>query len=192
MSNSEAAAVLTTAHLPEAIRAVRTLLDIADIADIGPDEVDFEAVITSPEVLARVLRVLPDLEWSASTGDKDGSSKAGDNPADRLPIRVFDWSRPPDRAEPFIAALGPDRAAVRWDLDGWPAVPEAGLEAISQKYAYLTLSVNSRDIHLDEPSQDHTVHVHARNRNGAQTERVHWLAAQVGGRFTGRVEQAPL
>ncbi|MFE6668701.1 hypothetical protein ACFVFH_34705 [Streptomyces sp. NPDC057697] len=34
--------------------------------------------------------------------------------------------------------------------------------------------------------------VHVRNRNGDQTARVHWLADRVGGRFTGRVELAPL
>ncbi|MFF7946395.1 hypothetical protein [Streptomyces griseorubiginosus] len=107
-------------------------------------------------------------------------------------MQVFDWCRPLDRAEPFIAALGPDPAAVRWDLDGWPAVPEAGLEAISQKYAYLTLTVNSRDLYQDERSQDHTVHVHVRDRNGDQIDRVHRLADQISGRFTGRVEMAPL
>ncbi|MEU0955543.1 hypothetical protein ABZ353_24880 [Streptomyces niveus] len=189
MSNSSAAAILTTAHLSEAVRAVRTLLGIADI---GQGEVDFEAVIRSPDVLTRVRRVLPDLEWQASAGKESGSSEGGHNPADHLPIRVFDWERPLDRAEPFIAALGPDSAAVRWDLDAWPEVPEEGLEAISQKYAYLTLTVNSRDLYQDEPSLDHTVHVHARNRNGDQVARVHWLARQVGGRFTGRVETAPL
>lgn len=189
MSNSAAAAVLTTADLSDAIRAVRTLLGVADI-DQG--EVDFEAVIRSPDVLAQVRQVLPDLEWWASEGKEHASSEAGDNPADWLPIRVFDWCRPLDRAEPFIAALGPDPAAVRWDLDAWPAVPEAGLDAISQKYAYLTLTVNSRDLYQDEPSQDHTVHVHVRNRNGDQIARVHWLAGQVGGRFTGRVELARL
>ncbi|MET4645887.1 hypothetical protein ABZY10_13265 [Streptomyces sp. NPDC006539] len=189
MSNSAAAAVLTTADLPEAIRAVRALLDIADI---GQGEVDFEAVIRSPDVLAQVRLVLPDLEWWASAGKEHGSSETGDDPAICLPIQVFDWGRPLDRAEPFIAALGPDPAAVRWDLDAWPAVPEAGLEAISQKYAYLTLTVNSRDLYQDEPSQDHTIHVHARDRDGDQIARVHWLANQVGGRFTGRVESAHL
>ena len=189
MSNSAAAAVLTTADLPEAIRAVRTLLGLADIRR---GEVDFEGVIRSPDVLKHVRHVLPDLEWWALVGEEHGSSKAGDNPADHLPIRVFDWGRPLDRAEPFITALGPDPAAVRWDLDAWPAVPEAGLETISQKYAYLTLTVNSRDLYQKEPSQDHTVHVHAADRNGDQIARVHWLADQVGGRFTGRVESAPL
>ncbi|APS22261.1 hypothetical protein TK78_27505 [Streptomyces sp. Tue 6075] len=189
MSNSAAAAVLTTTDLPEAIRAVRTLLGMADI---GQGEVDFEAVIRSPDVLAHVRHVLPGLAWWALAGKQHGSSEADDNPADCLPIRVFDWGRPLDRAEPFIAAMGPDPAAVRWDLEAWPAVPEAGLEAISQKYAYLTLTVNSRDLYQDEPSRDHTVHVHARDRNGDQTARVHWLAGHVGGRFTGRVELAPL
>ncbi|MFI2210248.1 hypothetical protein [Streptomyces sp. NPDC020141] len=189
MSNSAAAAVLTTADLPEAIRAVRALLDIADV---GQGEVDFEAVITSPDVLAQVRHVLPDLEWWASAGKDHGSSEAGDDPADCLPIHVFDWGRPLHLAEPFIVALGSDAGAVRWDLDAWPAVPEAGLEAISQKYAYLTLTVNSRDLYQDDPSQDHTVHVHAQDRDGDQIARVHWLAGRVGGRFTGRVESAHL
>jgi len=189
MSNSAAAAVLTTADLPEAIRAVRTLLDIADT---DPAEVDFEAVIRSQEVLERVRHALPDLVWWASAGEEQGSSEAGDDPAGCLPIQVFDWSRPLDRAEPFIAALGPDPAAVRWDLYAWPAVPEAGLEAISQKYAYLTLTVNSRDLYQEERSQDHTIYVHVPNPPGDRIDRIHWLADQVGGRFAGRVEVARL
>ncbi len=189
MSNSAASAVLTTASLPEAIRAVRTLLDIADT---DRAEVDFEAVIRSPDVLARVCAVLPGLEWWAAEGKEHGSSEAGDDPADFLPVQVFDWCRPLDRAEPFIAALGPDAAAVRWDLDAWPDVPEAGLEHISQKYAYLTLTVNSRDLYQEELSRDHTVHVHTRGGDDEQLARVHWLAAQVGGEFTGRVESARL
>jgi hypothetical protein len=206
MSNSTAAAVLTTADRAEAIRAVRTLLGIAE----GCPEVDFEAVIRSPEVLARVRRVLPGLDWRASAGKEHGSYDAGDDPADCLPIRVIDWGRPPDRAEPFVAALGPDPAAVRWDLDAWPAVPGAELpgtelpgtelpgtelpgtelEMVSQKYAYLTLTVNSRDLYQNELSQDHTVHVHV--QDDSQTARVQWLAGQVGGRFTGRWEPAHL
>ncbi|MFD6919564.1 hypothetical protein ACFV99_05000 [Streptomyces sp. NPDC059944] len=189
MSNSAAAAVLTTAHLPDAIRAVRTLLGIADTSQA---EVDFEALIRSPDVLTRVRHALPDLTWWAAADREHGSSEAGDDPADCLPIQVFDWSRPLDRAEPFIAALGPDPAAVRWDLDAWPAVPEAGLETISQKYAYLTLTVNSRDLYQDERTQDHTVHVHVRNQSADQIARVQRLADQVGGKFTGRVEWAPL
>ncbi|MYT68095.1 MULTISPECIES: hypothetical protein [unclassified Streptomyces] len=189
MSNSDAAAVLTTSDLSEAISAVRTLLSVADL---DPGEVDFEAVIRSPDVLARVRQVLPGLEWWASSGKENGSSDAGDDPAGCLPVQVLDWGRPLDRAEPFIAAMGPDPAAVRWDLDGWPAVPEAGLEAISQKYAYLTLTVNSRDLYQNEPSRDHTVHVHVHNCDSDDIARVHWLADRVGGRFTGRVESAPL
>ncbi|MFA7761570.1 hypothetical protein ACGFNX_35800 [Streptomyces sp. NPDC048723] len=190
MSNSDAAAVLTTPDLEEAIRAVRTLLDIADTTRA---EVDFEAVIRSPEVLARVLEVLPALKWSAVAKDKHGSSDAGDDPEQCLPIAVFDWCRPLDLAEPFIAALGPDPAAVRFDLEAWPEVPEAGLERVSQKYAYLTLSVNSRDLFQHELFEDHTVHVHV--SNAARPEhaaRIRWLADQVGGRFTGRVEMALL
>ncbi|KAB2588629.1 hypothetical protein [Streptomyces arboris] len=144
MSNSLAAAVLTTADPGEAIRAVHTLLAVADTERI---EVDFEAVIGSPDVLAGVCDVLPGLEWWALPDPERGSSKAGDDPAGCLPIQVMDWCRPADRAEPFIAALGPEPAAVRWDLDGWPEVPEAGLEPISQKFAYLTLTVNSRDLY---------------------------------------------
>lgn len=190
VSNSLAAAILTTTDLREAIGAVRTLLGVADLEQ---GEVDFEAEIRSPDVLARVRRILPaDFVWWALAGEQHGSSETDGDPAACLPIRVFDWGRPLDLAEPFIAALGPDPAAVRWDLNGWPAVSEAGLEEISQDYAYLTLTVNSRDLYQDELSQDHTVHVHARDRTGDQTARVHWLADQVSGRFTGRVEPAPL
>ncbi|MEU9747497.1 hypothetical protein [Streptomyces niveus] len=188
MSNSLAAAVLTTTDLAEAIRAVHTLLEISD----GCPEVDLEAVITSPETLARVLDVLPGLEWWSMAGPGHGSSEAGDDPAGCLPIRVYDWSRPLESAEPFIAALGSEPGALRWDLDGWPEVPEAGLEMVTQKYAYLTLTVNSRDLHQDEPSEDHTVHVHARGRTDEPAARVRWLADRIGGRFTGRTELSAL
>ncbi|WP_338498580.1 hypothetical protein [Streptomyces sp. SJL17-4] len=186
MSNSLAAAVLTPPDLTEAIRAVRALLAVADL---DRAEVDFEAVIHSPQVLRRVQDVLPGgFEWWAFGETAEGSSKAGDDPAACLPIRLFEWGRPLDRAEPFIAALAGTAAAVRWDLNGWPEVPEAGLEAVSQKYAYLTLTVNSRDLCQDEPSQDHTVHVHT--SRGDDGGRVEWLAACVGSTPTGRVEMA--
>ncbi|MDX2561108.1 hypothetical protein PV371_15770 [Streptomyces sp. TX20-6-3] len=188
MSNSLASAVLTTPDLAEAIRAVRTLLAVAEVHGA---EVDFEAVIHSPDVLRRVREVLPDgLEWWALGEGAEGSAKAGDDPEACLPIRLFDWSRPLDRAEPFIDALADSPASVRWDLDAWPEVPEAGLEAVSQKYAYLTLTVNSRDLYQDEPSQDHTVHVHT--SRGDDSGRVAWLAARIGSTPTGRAEIAPL
>jgi len=187
MSNSRAAAVLTTPDLAAALRAVRSLLDIADL---DPAEVDFEGVIHSQEVLARVRAVHPDLNWWALSESERGSSKTGYDPADWLPIRFHDWCHPLDMAEPFIAALGPSPAAIRWDLNAWPEVPEAGLQYISQKYAYLTLALNSQDIYQDEPSNDHTVYVHVPSDH--HTARIEWLAAQVGGRFAGRIEIAPL
>ncbi|WTE40235.1 hypothetical protein OH768_07500 [Streptomyces sp. NBC_01622] len=58
-----------------------------------------------------------DADRRALAGPEHGSSKAGEAPTDCLPIRVFDWGRPLDRAEPFISALGPDPGTVRWDLD---------------------------------------------------------------------------
>ncbi|MFF4401290.1 hypothetical protein [Streptomyces sp. NPDC001480] len=188
MSNSTAAAILTTPDLDEALRVVRGLLGVADL-DCA--EVDFEAEIQSRQGLAEVSRVLPGLNWWAREESDPRSAKAGDDPAECLPVRVHDWCHALQLAEPFVRALGPrDAAAVRWDLNGWPAVPEAGLEDISQKYAYLTLSVNSRDLYQCELAPDHTVYVHVRGEH--DLDRVHWLAAQVGGRFEGRTELAPL
>ncbi|MFD4031362.1 hypothetical protein ACFWVP_12780 [Streptomyces sp. NPDC058637] len=188
MSNSVAVAVLVTADLGKAIRSVRALLAVADVAD---GEVDFEATIRTPEVLSRVQEVLPGLEWWAVEGKEHGCSEAGDDPAVCLPVMVFDWGRPMDRAEPFIAAAAGTAAAVRWDLNAWPEVPEADLEAVSQKYAYLTLTLNSRDLYQREPSRDHTIHVHTDGTDGS-ARRVEWLAGQIGGRPTGRVEPAPI
>ncbi|MFF4017574.1 hypothetical protein [Streptomyces sp. NPDC001843] len=188
MSNSTAAAVLTTPDLDEALRVVRTLLGVTDLTRA---EVDFEARIRSREGLAEVLRVLPGLHWWAREGTEARSAENGDDPSECLPVSVHDWCHPLELAEPFIRALRPqDAAAVRWDLDEWPEVPEAGLESISQKYAYLTLSVHSRDLYQYEPSADHTVHVHVRGEH--DLDRVHWLAERVGGRFDGRTELAPL
>ncbi|MEV1169892.1 hypothetical protein [Nonomuraea sp. NPDC049784] len=132
--------------------------------------------------------VLPGLEWWSVAGKEHGSAEAGDDLADCLPIRVFDWCRPLDRVEPFVAALGAEPAAVRWDLGAWLAVPEAALEGVSEKYAFLTRSVNSRDLYQQALSRDHTVHVHV--RDGEQVARIQWLADQGGGRFTGRLELA--
>ncbi|MFI2125740.1 hypothetical protein ACH45E_31835 [Streptomyces sp. NPDC020299] len=154
-------------------------------------EVDFEALLRSREGLAGALRVLPGLDWWAGEESDGRSAKNGDDPVECLPVSVHDWCHPLELAEPFVRALGPqDAAAVRWDLNEWPEVPEAGLESISQKYAYLTLSVNSRDLYQYEHSADHTVHVHVRGEQ--DLDRVHWLAAQAGGRFEGRTELAPL
>ncbi|MFD0342360.1 hypothetical protein ACFVH0_27420 [Streptomyces sp. NPDC127117] len=188
MSNSAAAAIFVTAELDKAIRAVRVLLAVADVTGA---EVDFEATIHTPDVLSRVQAVLPGLEWWAVEGKEHGSSEAGDEPAECLPIRVFDWCRPLDRAEPFISAVADTAAAIRWDLNAWPEVPEANLEVVSQKYAYLTLTVNSRDLYQYEPSQDHTIHVHTDGADGSD-RRVEWLAGRIGGRTTGRVESAPI
>ncbi|WP_405551503.1 hypothetical protein [Streptomyces sp. NBC_01171] len=97
------------------------------------------------------------------------------------------------RQEEIDARCRPDSAAViRCDLESWLAVPEAGLEQISQKYAYLTLSVHSLDLYQEEPFPDHPVHVHVRDRDGDHVDRVRWLAGRVGGRFTGRARTAPL
>ncbi|BBC36073.1 hypothetical protein SGFS_073670 [Streptomyces graminofaciens] len=188
MSNSRAAAVLTTPDLAEALHAVRTLLGLADLSQA---EVDFEATLRTPQALTRVLRLMPDLKWRALAGEEHGSSESGADPLVCLPVSVHDWCHPLDLAEPFIAALGRDSAGVRWDLNGWPEVPEAGLCLITQKYAYLTLSVNSRDLYQDEPAPDHTVYVHVRDV-GLDLDRVEWLAARAGGRFEGKVELSPL
>ncbi|MET7775997.1 MULTISPECIES: hypothetical protein [Streptomyces] len=135
-------------------------------------------------------QVLPDLDWHASAEGTSASAKTGDDPPDHLPIQVFDWCHPLDRAEPFIPAMGPDPAAVGWDLNAWPAIPEAGLDVVSQKYAYLTLAVHSRDLAQCEPSEDHTTYVHVPDEH--HVARIEWLAGRVGGRYTGRIELSPL
>ncbi|MER6912373.1 hypothetical protein ABT354_11945 [Streptomyces sp. NPDC000594] len=186
MSNSLAAAVLTTPDPDEAMRAVRTLLEIAE----DPPEVDLEALIRTPGTLERVREVLPGLEWSSEAGGRRASWETGEDPAAHLPLQVLDWSRPLDRVEPFIEAMGAECAAIRWDLAGWPEVPGAGLDRVSQKHAYLTLSLNCRDLYQSEPSGDHTVHVHVASLS--HRARIEWLAGQVGGAFTGRTESAYL
>ncbi|MEU1341177.1 hypothetical protein [Streptomyces sp. NPDC005827] len=184
MSNSYAQPILRTADLSEGLRIVQRLLGIADRADL---EVDFDARISSPHSLSRVLALLPDAEWWAE-GEKDGASGTGNDPKACLPVWLRRWAGTPETVEPFLKAVGDDPATVRWDFNAWPEAPEVGLEVGGTRGAFVTLCAHARDLDLEETAADHTVFVHVKQ---SEAERAPWLAAQVGLRVIGDLVMAP-
>ena len=184
MSNSYARPILRTTGLSAGLRIVERLLAIADLRDL---EVDFEAWVSSADVLAALLELIPHAWWCAE-GDRDGSSDQGDDPAAHLPVRLRGWAMSPETVEPFLKAVGDSPATVRWDFMGWPEAPEVGLGAGGTRGAFVTLCVNVRDLDLEEPAPDHTVFVHVKQ---VEAERAPWLAAQVGLGVIGDLVMAP-
>ncbi|MGW2657396.1 hypothetical protein ACWC1D_27520 [Streptomyces sp. NPDC001478] len=184
MSNSYAQPILRTADLSEGLRTVQSLLGIADLTDL---EVDFDARISSPHSLSRVLALLPDAEWWAE-GKRDSASDRGDDPLDALPIWLRRWAGIPETVESFLKAVGGSPASVRWDFNAWPDAPEVGLGLGGTRGAFVTLCAHARDLDLEEPAADYTVFVHVKQ---VEAERAPWLAAQVGLRVIGDLVKAP-
>ncbi|MFB8209692.1 hypothetical protein [Streptomyces sp. NPDC056010] len=183
MSNSHAVPILRTADPSAALRAVDGLLGIADLRDF---EVDYTAVISSPDALKALSEFLQYGTWYAC--DESGSPGPGDDPAEYLPIRWLALGDEPETVPGFLEALNGTPATVRWDFSGWPAAPEAGLGPGGARGAFVTLCVNVRDLELMEPADDCTVYVHVKQR---EAERAPWLAAQVGLRVLGDGVEAP-
>ncbi|MBK3578260.1 hypothetical protein JHN63_31545 [Streptomyces sp. MBT65] len=184
MSNSYAQPILRTTDLADGLRVVARLLAIADLRNL---EVDFEAQVSSADVLAELLELIPNAEWFAH-GDRDGSPDDEADAAARFPVRLRGWAMPPETVEPFLKAVGEGPASVRWDFDGWPEAPEVGLGICGTRGAFVTLCVNVRDLDIEEPAPDHTVFVHVKQ---IEAERAPWLAAQVGLDVIGDLEMAP-
>ncbi|GAA1406744.1 hypothetical protein GCM10009639_54890 [Kitasatospora putterlickiae] len=186
MSNSYAQAVLRTTDIAEALRVVGQLLDLADTGEL---EADLEALVSTAGELERLTGVMPDADWYPRGADRHGSSCEGDSPSDCLPVLLSRWCAAPEAVEVFLAAAGEVPALVRWDFSGWPEAPDAGLGYGGGRGAYVTLCVNARDLHLEEPSTDHTVYVHVKQ---VEARRAAWLAARVGLRVIGELQMAPL
>lgn len=184
MSNSYAQPILRTPELANALQAVDQLLGIADTREL---EVDFEARIFSEHAVTSLLELLPGADhWSETD---DGVSSGGrDDASARLPVWLQSRGMSPDMTEPFLAALGKNPAAVRWDFTGWPEAPEIGLGIGGSRGAYVTMCVNARDLDLTEPASDHTVFVHVKQ---VEAERAPWLAARVGLDVIGDLDISP-
>ncbi|MFF7341605.1 hypothetical protein ACFZAT_30360 [Streptomyces sp. NPDC008163] len=183
MSNSHAVPILRTADLAVALRAVDGLLGIADLRDL---EIDYTAVISSPDALKALTELVPYATWFAC--DDDGSSKPGDDPSAYLPIHWRALAEEPETVPRFLEVLNGTPATVRWDFMGWPAAPEAGLGTGGARGAFVTLCVNVHDLELNEPADDYMVYVHVKQ---FEAERAPWLAAQIGLRVIGEGVQAP-
>jgi hypothetical protein len=183
MSNSYAQPIFRTADLSEGLRIVEQLLAIADLRDL---EVDFDARVSSADVLTALLEVLPRASWFGEEGT--GDSSEGDDPWAHLPVRLRGFGQPPEKVQPFLNAVGGSPATVRWDFMGWPEAPEIGLGVGGARGAFVTLCMHVRDLELEEPAPDHTVFVHVKE---IEAERAPWLAAQVGLSVIGDLEMAP-
>ncbi len=83
----------------------------------------------------------------------------------------------------FMAAIGPNRGWINWEMLRWPDAPELDFQGES-KHAEVTLLFNTPTRELDEPADGHTVLVHVRSFSidGRQIREpyAHWLAEQVG------------
>ncbi|WP_326580531.1 hypothetical protein OIE69_40940 [Actinacidiphila glaucinigra] len=187
MSNSYARPILRTEDLSMALRVVQDLLELADTVGM---EVDFEAIAHTPQELARILHIAPGAEWwSYGPGRAVRSGEGKLVAADHLPVYLSDWCREPSEVDVFLAAAGSAPAIVRWDFNAWPAAPEAGLGPGGSRGAYVTLTVNSHNLYLDEPGGLHTVFVHVKQ---FEAERAPWLAKQVGQEVIGPLTMAPV
>jgi hypothetical protein len=184
MSNSYAQAVLRTPDLKEALRVVRQLLALAETSGM---DVTFLARVHTRQALERLGKVLTEMSWWSERADQSASSYDSDNPAGHLPILVKSFCQSPDAVEEFLAAVGDSCSIVCWDFSSWPEAPEVGLGLGGERGAYVSVCVNARDLYLDEPSEDHTVYVHVKQR---EAERAPWLAAQVGLQVFGELVMA--
>ncbi|MFB8003548.1 hypothetical protein [Nocardia sp. NPDC056000] len=190
MSNSYAFPAHRTPDLAEALRVVDQLLALADTSQL---ELDFDIAVTTPEALTRLLAVLPEADWWCIDPERETevdspSSRRGDDPYTSLPIHFSHWCVPPEYLHSALEAIGSEMAAIRWDFTAWPPIPELKLDS-SGRCAYITLSINALTIWPDEPSPDHTVHIHAAQR---YPERARWLAAQVGLEIIGDPEMSAM
>ncbi|WP_328901450.1 MULTISPECIES: hypothetical protein [unclassified Streptomyces] len=183
MSNSHAVPILKTADLSAALRAVDGLLGIADLMDL---EVDYTALISSPDALKALSEFLAYGTWFAC--DESGSPGPGLDPAACLPIYWRALADEPETVPRFLEALNGTPATVRWDFSGWPAAPEVGLGVGGARGAFVTLCVNVHDLELAEPADDYMVYVHVKQ---FEAERAPWLAAQLGLRVIGDGVMAP-
>lgn len=75
------------------------------------------------------------------TAGGGGASERGDDPRACLPVWLQKWAGTPDMVDPFLDAIGDSPAAVRWDFNAWPAVPELGLDIGGTRGAFVTAQV---------------------------------------------------
>jgi hypothetical protein len=174
MGNSQAHPVFRTTDLAAAVKTARRLMAIGDPTDA---EVSLEATVSEASELEILSAAMP-----TATAFGCGQSPAIQPSASSVvagPFPIFlEWtSQPLGRLEDrFLAAAGKCPATLVWSGVRWPEVPALRLSA-EEEYAHVSISINSRQIHWDEPAPDHTVHIH--DRKGTYL-RAQWLADQVG------------
>ncbi|WP_441247117.1 hypothetical protein [Kitasatospora sp. McL0602] len=179
MGSSCAVPVLRTTDLTEALAAARALLALADLSRAT---VNVSGQAADERQLRRLLAALPGaasirsadtsgpIEWYEAVADIPSAAYPVEARVEELQLGAFDEAA-------VLAALdtGLPGSLEWWDTP-WPEVPELGLPR-EGKYADVQISVHCRGVFLDEPSADHTVHVHL---FGGRIERADWLAGKVG------------
>ncbi|MFE2289522.1 hypothetical protein ACFXDJ_35790 [Streptomyces sp. NPDC059443] len=181
MGNTRAFPVLRTKDLPKALAAARGLLRLADLSNTT---VNVYGQAGSQEQLLRMVAALP-AEACIRSADEKGpiawytAEEIPGIPAEDYPMEVSVEDQPlgamDESALLETVNTGLPGSLEWWDTP-WPEVPELGLLR-EMKYADVQISVYCRGLFRDEPSPDHTVHVHIRGNGDA---RVEWLAEQVG------------
>ncbi|MEC7051437.1 hypothetical protein RFN57_03910 [Streptomyces violaceochromogenes] len=93
------------------------------------------------------------------------------------------------RSATSIEETGPNTGEINWDSPSWPDPPELDFLGES-KHAQVTLLPQHPHPRLDEPAEDHTVHVGSISVDGHQLREpyahhlrepyAHWPAQQVG------------
>ncbi|MEV6002175.1 hypothetical protein AB0M25_23605 [Streptomyces griseomycini] len=174
MGNSQAHPAFRTIDLTVAVKLAQDLIAIGDSSDV---EVNLEITVPGMPELERLTTAMPTATMfgygqSPCTHPPSGSAAAS-------PFPIFlEWrSQPYGRLEDrFVAVVGQCPGTLVWSRVRWPAVPSLNLPAEGE-YGHVSISINSRHLHWDEPALDHTVHIH--DRKGSVL-RAQWIAEQVG------------
>ncbi|GGP94884.1 hypothetical protein [Streptomyces melanogenes] len=77
----------------------------------------------------------------------------------------------------LLASVGSNPASLEWWPLKWPAMPELGRPHYTGGYGSVEITINCRGLHLEQPSDDHTVYVHVQSQD---LQRACWLAARTG------------
>ncbi|MDX3226216.1 hypothetical protein [Streptomyces sp. ME19-01-6] len=174
MGNSQAYPVFRTTDLAAAVETARRLLAIGDPTGV---KVSLEVTVSEASELEMLSAAMPTA--TAFGCGQSPAIQASTSSVIASPFPIFlEWtSQPLGRLEDcFVAVAGKCPATVVWSRVGWPEVPALHLPA-EEEYAHVSVSINSRQLHWDEPAPDHTVHIH--DRKGGSL-RAQWLADQVG------------
>ncbi|NYV73692.1 hypothetical protein [Streptomyces sp. UH6] len=104
-----------------------------------------------------------------------------------LPVGISMLDQPVGSIEDrFAAVVGPHLGEIRWTSLAWPEVPDQDFCG-EYNHAEVTMLFNCDSRELEPRTDQHTVLVHVRRRNGDGYEdrRAAWLAERIGQKVVG-------